>query len=271
MKGETKSAGFTIVETLIVLAVTGLLFIMVMVTLNGQQGRAQFQQSVRDLQTKVQQIINEVSSGYFPSNGDFSCLKGADPLNPGYSAPIITATASAQGTNQACMFMGKLIQFSVTNPPTTPEEYDTYTLAGLRDNVSSFDEARVIAVDPLMTKKDILNYGLTVTWVKYIQGGVATDTNSVGFVPEVGDLSTAKSYEAGAVDLIAVPTLTVASTASDTIDVIRQTHLMSALINPDGGVKICLKSGTTKDTAMLNIGSNGHNLAVTLVVGNCVP
>ncbi|MEO6513194.1 MAG: type II secretion system protein [Candidatus Saccharimonadales bacterium] len=277
MKGETNSAGFTIVETLLVLGVTSLLFVMVMITLGGKQNKAQFQQSVRDIQTKVQQTINEVSTGYYPDTQDFTCVQGSDVLLGG-NMPVIAPAAAGtvgQGKNDQCVFLGKVLQFSVNG--TTPEQYNTYSMAGLRSATdwlgvkpTPIDDTGINPVPQInVTTKNFLSYGLEAVSMKYFDGSGPHDTNVVGFLSQVGDLGNSGSYESGAVDLVAVPGLGLGSTESATITTLRNGHLRTAAINPVGGVVICFKSGTTNDTALLSIGSNGHNLAVKLEIKAC--
>src|SRR6187551_190361 len=107
MKGGRKSSGFTIVETLIVLAVTGGLFVAAAAMISGRQTRTEFEQSVRKIHAQIQQTINEASIGYYPNKNNFSCAAGG-------SGPIITAASPAsQGQNEGCMFLGKVMQFQV--------------------------------------------------------------------------------------------------------------------------------------------------------------
>jgi prepilin-type N-terminal cleavage/methylation domain-containing protein len=108
MKGGNQPHGFTIVETLIVLAVTGVLFISAAAAISGRQGKTEFQVAINNLQQQLQQIINETTSGYSTTNADYSCTTA------GLHQPVtIRATASAppQGTNQGCIFLGKTIWF----------------------------------------------------------------------------------------------------------------------------------------------------------------
>jgi len=107
---DNSRAGFTIVETLIVLAVTAALFIAAASLVSGRQNKTQFMTAINSLQQQLQQAINETSSGYYPNNNTFTCSGGA--LN---SPPTFTSTAAAQGTNNGCIFLGKIIQFGLAS------------------------------------------------------------------------------------------------------------------------------------------------------------
>ena len=63
--------GFTVVETLIVIAITGVLFISTSLLIRGQIERYRYQDSMQQLQQLVQTTINDVDNGYFASaNGN---------------------------------------------------------------------------------------------------------------------------------------------------------------------------------------------------------
>ena len=70
---KTPLPGFTVIEVMIVLAVTGLLFISSVALISGKQNQTAFDQSIRQIQSQIQQIINEVSIGFYPNLGDVQC------------------------------------------------------------------------------------------------------------------------------------------------------------------------------------------------------
>jgi prepilin-type N-terminal cleavage/methylation domain-containing protein len=102
--------GFTIVEVMIVLAVSGILFISGVILVNGRQNQTEFETGINSLQSQFQQIINETANNYYPNTGDFICAGGAGTVIH------ITPTApgsKAQGTNQGCMLLGKSVQLGL--------------------------------------------------------------------------------------------------------------------------------------------------------------
>lgn len=70
---QSNSRGFTIVETLIVLGVTGMMFLSTSLLVQGQIERSRYQDSMRQLQQLVQNTINDTGNGYFPG------ANGSDP------------------------------------------------------------------------------------------------------------------------------------------------------------------------------------------------
>lgn len=60
-----KQKGFTIVETMIVLGITGVLFVSVSLLISGQTERYRYRDSMYRLQQQVQDQINDVQTGQF--------------------------------------------------------------------------------------------------------------------------------------------------------------------------------------------------------------
>jgi type II secretory pathway pseudopilin PulG len=271
-KGGLGTAGFTIVETMIVLAVTGGLFVAIAVTLSGRQNAAEFSHSIQSAQSRIQQVIDQVSAGFYPNNGDFTCMAAGGNVQFGGSS-------SSQGTNQDCVFLGKVIQFGVHG--TDPEQYNVYTVAGLRGYgtgaTSPFQNVSpaVVGVGSNYTGYSLsgtLEYGLTTLWVK----SNGTDVGAVGFLMEPGTLdSTTGSYASGGqqIDLVPLPgtslNQTINSTAAAIDNRLQDPNLTAdAPINPPGGVQICLVSGATNQSGLITIGGSGRQLLVKLDIKN---
>ena len=122
MRGGTKaSSGFTIAELMIVLAVSGILFVTAARAVSGQFARTEYNQAVRDLETTIIDIANDVSTGYSFNRGD-NRVCTANSVT-GY-VTFGARTADSQGTNKTCIFIGKAVQFNRDGT------LDIYTLAG---------------------------------------------------------------------------------------------------------------------------------------------
>src|SRR5579864_9164793 len=93
-------AGFTITEVMAVLVVTSLIFLSSIAIISQQQNRTEFATSVQDFQTRMQQTIDDVINGYYPSNSDFTCAVKAGTLT-------VVAGNTAKGANQGCIYIGK--------------------------------------------------------------------------------------------------------------------------------------------------------------------
>jgi prepilin-type N-terminal cleavage/methylation domain-containing protein len=170
------TGGFTIVEVMIVLAVSGMLLVSAAALIDGRQSRTEFTTAVNDEQQQIQQIINETASGYYPNNQDFTCTP-----NP-TSSPVLTkstpGTGTRQGANQGCIFLGKAIQFGLgTSLPTNTmlgvipivgNQYQggTYnpvlTVAQSIPRAAYPVSASEVTVPASMEQSDTMEYGLTM-------------------------------------------------------------------------------------------------------------
>lgn len=261
--------GFTIVETMVVLAVTGALFVAIAATLSGRQNAAEFTHAIQSVQSQIQQTINQVSQGFYPNENNFICTNGAGvaQLNSG---------TNTQGTNQDCVFLGKVMQFGVQG--TDPELYQVYTIAGLRNATAGVGSPFVTSSPTVVgvggnyadySTSRALEYGLTTLWVK--AGG--NTMGAVGFLMEPGSLSTTSTsgYNSGSqqVDLIPLPGTSLGQDFSQAATSINTelndaTLTADAPINPSGGVQICFVSGGTNQSGLITIGGSGRQLLVKL-------
>lgn len=263
------SAGFTIVETMIVLAITGGLFVAIAATLAGRQDSAEFTHAIQNVQAEIQQTVNQVSAGFYPNNGDFTCTASGNAI-------IFNAGSTGQGSNQDCVFLGKVMQFTVQG--TNPEQYRTYTIAGLRGPTvgatSPFQNVSPTVVGVGNNYIDYsavgtLEYGLSTVWMK--SGG--TNIGAVGFLMEPGSLNSASAsgFNSGAqqVDLIPLPGTSLGQSVNQSVNSItnslQDVNLTAdAPVNPVAGVQICFASGGTNQSGLISIGGSGRQLLVTL-------
>jgi|GEM_PF-2430590 len=136
---KKNGGGFTILETMIVMTVSATMLASAILLFSGQQRRTQFSQSLRDIESKIQDVLNDVATGYFPNAGNISCSAS------GANEPAINASGtSEQGANFECVFMGKALLFR-------PDGFVIYPIVGSRGLASSAS-----ASDPLSTVKPIL-------------------------------------------------------------------------------------------------------------------
>lgn len=261
MRGKDARRGFTIIETLLVLAISSALFLAIMITMSGRQAKAEFSQATKNVQAEVQQTIDEVAAGSYPSNNNFACDGGS-------GEPVFTASGGIeQGSNQDCVFLGKVIQFKVSG--TNPEQYNVFSVAALRACGGKTTCTDLAASKPRVidgagfniTESKTLSYGLSVK---------SATAGAVGFISELGSLNDGGSYNSGSqpVDLMPIRTSALNMPKPSMISVINS-NLAASPTNPSGGFMICFQSGGTNQTALMTIGSNGHDLAVKMEVKSC--
>ncbi len=171
------SGGFTIVEVMIVLAVTGIMFVAAAILINGRQNKTEFTTGINDLQQQLQQIANETASGYYPNNSNFVCKSSA--IGP----VTFTPGSNKQGTNGGCIFMGKALQFglgaaaaasSLGILPIVGNQYQASSTAP----VLTVAQARPRAVYPGVAESGVPNTSIT----DYMENGlsVAASNNACG-------------------------------------------------------------------------------------------
>ena len=246
----SKAKGFTIVETMIVLAVTGILFVSAVTIVSGRQGKTQFQQGINAVKTEIEQTVSDVQTGYYPNAQNFSCSLGAG------GALVITsttpATSTEQGANKDCVFLGKVIQFKVQNE----DNYAIYPIAGVR-TATSLSTSRAKSVGQ-STEKKLLQFGLTPKWVRPASGA---DVGALGFITVFG-VTNGEVKGSQSIQLVPVPSSNLNQTVSAGQAAI-DAGLASA--TPVNGARVCYESGTTSQYGIISISGSG---AVSLDIGN---
>jgi hypothetical protein len=256
---------------MIVLAVTGALFLIAFDEINGKQNITEFQQGINGIESSIKQTISEVDTGDYPNTNNFTCngTTGTLTINPG---------TNAQGSNTGCIFLGKVLQFGVQN--TNPQQYIAYTIAGLQNNTGTLSSAAPVAIAPGITTNttpnypnasvsSLLNYGLTVkSMYSVASNGTKTAIGAVGFISTLGSY-TGTQLVSGSQQIDLIPVIGTGSainaSSPTVVDAINKS-LASSTINPGDGVQICFASGTTNQSGLITIGDGGGNLAVSLTI-----
>lgn len=298
--GYRKAAGgFTIIETLIVLAVTGVLFVSAVLLINGRQARAEFQTGINDLQQQLQQVINETASGFYPNNGTFSCSQGM-----GGGAPVITIPhtgGNAQGTNLGCIFLGKAVQFGMQGTGYDNSSLGFFPIVGNQNDSTGNPVQTLVSAVPRaayptsasdMTPISLLataemEYGLSIATANstcsvggggmcYVgltpPNGSAPAPVSTGIAAFVagdnsGQIATpdptgGTGLQSGAeqLSLYGVTTSALNEAPSSASSAVTATNLVAA-----SAVYICVASATTNQSGLFTISGDG-SLGVTLQI-----
>jgi prepilin-type N-terminal cleavage/methylation domain-containing protein len=266
MKGGQNSRGFTIVETLIVIAITGVLFAAIAMTLSGRQSKTEFTQAIQEIQSQIQQVISDTGTGYYPNGNNFQCV--ASLSGPQFS----TLAANEQGTNEGCVFLGKAIQFGVSGSVGGIEKFNVFTIAGLQHKASG-DEVQTLAEalpTPIATAtsgvngtdKKTLLYGLTIGKAYY--GASNTPIGTVAFVNSLASYSSG-SLISGSQQVQVIPvTGSGLNTTEDAAALNIKSQLATSPVDPAEGVTLCFVSGGTDQTGIIKIGGSARQLSVTL-------
>ncbi len=285
-----RSAGFTIIETLIVLAVSGMLAVSAMVMISGRQNKTQFQVAATSMQQQLEQLINETANGFYPSNSDFTCNGNNSPVTITNSAVVVP-----QGTNSRCIFLGKAVAFGVGATGADAESFIVYPLvanryiSGTTTEVYNFIQAKPQALAPSIATPDIVNYetqyktksGLKLHHAQYKESGNPVPLQSSNYAVfalanQLGQYQ-AKSASDG-----------ILSSATQKLDLFEMdklpdwelppsvpasskmvvTHINARGIDESKVIEylqLCFTSGGTNQSALLTISGRGQ-LAVTLKI-----
>ncbi|MDL2363580.1 MAG: hypothetical protein QFB86_04340 [Patescibacteria group bacterium] len=280
MRSNSGSQGYTVLEVMIFLAISGLMFVLAASFISGKQSKSQFKQGMNDFKSNIMRVENDVSNGFFPSNANFSCTAGSA------GQPTFGATAKAQGTNQGCAFIGKIVQFVPDDGTVSggnKKVYNLVTLAGrqYQSDVNSlppesFAQSRPIAIyspagTPDLTEKINLQWGLEVTKVY-----TGADNHTIG---AFGMFSSFSKSSSGTLDtggqstlLMEMPSSTMNQTETSLAGSLGTAATLSALDAAVAGqsptISVCLKGDNNQHGLLTVGGGNGQRLATTIQVSD---
>jgi prepilin-type N-terminal cleavage/methylation domain-containing protein len=177
--------GYTILELMIVIAVSASMFGIVATTFGGRQQQVQFTQAVRDFDSRLKDIKNDVSVGYYPANNNFSC-RVTDPNNPEPSIVSGTNNADELGSNNDCISIGKVIQFSAPSSNYSADNNQImkiFNVVGVRTDETGSNPTNIpLAVPRGAPGPDeaLLEWGLKVKSVSYVDSATNTRRETSG-------------------------------------------------------------------------------------------
>lgn len=239
-RGRGRSGGYTIVETMIFLAVSAVMFVAVMVLVSGRQGKVEFEQAVRDFESTISDLANDVSTGNPRFLADPAQSRSCH-INAAGKLIFDNAADSAPGQSR-CIFVGNAIKFTDGS-----SAYEVYTLA---QGMSSTGVAspQVLTSD---TKQAL--YSVEIKKIKYD----GSDANAVGFFSTFGSISTVGDGRGIVVD-----------TMRYTGDVTNLDGVTPQGTNKNKMVTLCLESAGSNQHADVSIGGNVGQFRVISVIGD---
>lgn len=251
--------GYTIVEVLIFLAVSAVLFGATMTVLSGRQQRVQFTNAVRDFETRIIDVANDVSNGYYQSAGNVGC-----------NASLTISAAGKQGTNEACIILGRVIKLGFDG---NAEQYGIYSIVGKRLSAGS-DVVDLAQSSPklLLTSnatdnqslREQLNvgYGTGIVCIGFNKANCSpseTTNAAIAFVTKLnGGAKPGADGNGITADIYRIQNVSVGDTES-----VLQTKVSAgnlAKLSPRQTMTVCLRSGGTNQYALVRI-TNGRVLS----------
>lgn len=255
-----ESRGFTIIETLIVIAVSGALIVSAFGLIAGSQNKTEFTQAINAFNQQLTDISNNVESGYYAKSGKLTCT--VDVLT--HTVVIDTSIDKPLGSNTQCVYAGRAVQLSVDGQGDDMTVWNIAVPAKGRD----LDENDKLESPFLFGPERIkLQYGLSV---KSVKTEASTDIGAYALftfppTPATGS-PIAHTLNSGANRLNAATINGSALNQTETeLQAIINTH--SLLAPPAPGTSygiasfvtfskaiICVDSGTTKQSAIITVG-----------------
>lgn len=265
----TGQAGYTIIETMIFLIVSGVLVLSAIGLFSGRIQRTQFTQSVQALDARLKSIANEAATGTYPDSPAFNCTATSDG-----SGPSITASSDTQGTRSGCIFVGKVVNLQVNN-------VYSYTTVGLRTNpsgtlTSNLSEAKPkLVTNPDITQTFALDYGTAVTGIYKQSKSDANAVSGIAFFQSLNGnygadnklKSGAQSVETRLVKSSVISPVWPIATNDMAAAVAAQPPQMSDPLT-SSNLLICLKSGNGDQVASITLGSNSGGLTTSVKIGD---
>lgn len=268
-RGKQRSfsiGGYTIVETLIFLAVSSVIFMAALVLVGGRQTRAEFQSGVRDFETRLADIANDVATGYYQNAGvSRQCNEG--PNGPEFSGGNVSL-----GTNRVCTFVGTVVKLGSGAGPSGDQQFIQFTMAGLRlsggDSVTSLAQAKPKILDNgTGFEPHNVGYGIRVACiaVEGVNGGACTSENAaIGFFSTFEGASLS-GQGGGAVQADVISYGSLASIADNATIAQTAVNGFTGYNSPtlNRQITICLIGGSNQ-YALVRLGGNASSsLAVT--------
>ncbi|HEX7633093.1 MAG TPA: prepilin-type N-terminal cleavage/methylation domain-containing protein [Candidatus Saccharimonadales bacterium] len=253
------SRGYTIIEVMIVLAVSGVMFLIASSFVSGKQGRTAFTEGVNELASTIQDTIEGVT------NGQYTDIKVNCNFN-GTTTSITAIGASGQGTNSKCVFLGKVLHFAEddTHGDTPSQQYEVLSLAGGRVGLNNKPITDLVsakpAVIPSLTAQATIPQRLNVTNVKVNNGAVIS--YGVALLQGLGTAETTGDVANGTQNV----GLWYVEDLSDNKDTATATGIIAggAKLKPAQRIDICISDGSRYAT--ITLGANGNQLGVNVAM-----
>ncbi len=274
-------AGFTIVETMIFLAISAMMFVLAISTMSGKQQQTEFQTGVNTLRAELNQDLSNVGSGNYPSLNGINCTaneNGGQPSGCSTSTPI----------NDTSTVIGEVLAFNSGSYTILPVVGRNY-VANTKDtqDATTFSQAEPWIISS--TAQSItMPFGLRVVSDPSVTSTVTSPTISpppglgaigiFSFTSFEGNnlANSGEALSSGSehVEIFAIPgsalgtspialvntPLTNCSGNSDDVCI---STAQAQMINPSNGITLCLNSGSDTQSVFFTIGG-GSNSATSV-------
>ena len=253
--------GFTIVETMIVLGVTGVLLFIAVSSFSGKQGRIEFAQSMREIDARVKDSLNDVNNGFYPTVAKLKC-----EVTDGSSQPrlSIDAVDDTTGRNGDCVAAGKVIQFGTDEELT---DTITYTMAGRRTitvgsltrDVNNISELKPVVIYDVRSGGpgvlDASEHDTLPSGIHLVKSDGTTDSRvAIGiYYQNFGGQSNGQSAGAASVSIANLSPLISSYTQDNVVAAAESIDNDNDFLPANGSLLLCFKSVTSNQFSTLSI------------------
>lgn len=258
---QKSQSGFTIVEVMLFLAITGLLFLIGFLGTGAQLQQVRFTDSMRSLHSFLQKQYSLVSTGANPRAAETTCtVNVGDPNAPpvfGAGAPVAGDTA---GDDSECVLLGKLVKFTPDSSNLT-----TYYVVGRRlpnSQLTGNDLTDLVNSRPTLSDQAVDNTQINWSGTFYLPPSVA-DTNlsqAMAFL---------RSPSSGRIMTFAFPKTAVNDATAPGSDTAFRSALTSDNFAQNSGY--CVQGTTGNRKAIIKLGYDQRTDAIDVAFDNFNP
>jgi len=258
MSARVYPRGFTIVEVLIVLAISGVIMVATLPFISNKQNNTQFTVGIRQIQNQLQDILNNVSTGNVtvPASVNYSCTSSNG------AGPVITSTLSNLGTNFGCQYIGMGIYFDKNSMQIVPIIGQKYSDSNLT-KVTSLASAKPCPMIFVTNGCSQVNGASTINYPSSITMSKYSNTIGTGLVAiySITSISSDVSNGSGGVDL-----LNLGLNASIGTEIPNSGNILASTYNLP--IDICFNSGTNSNSGVIHLSPKGNPTSVDLDIGS---
>ncbi|NBW29417.1 type II secretion system protein [bacterium] len=258
MSARVYPRGFTIVEVLIVLAISGVIMVATLPFISNKQNNTQFTVGIRQIQNQLQEILNNVSTGNVtvPASVNYSCTSSNG------AGPVITSTLSNLGTNFGCQYIGMGIYFDKNSMQIIPIIGQKYSDSNLT-KVTSLASAKPCPMIFVTNGCSQVNGATTINYPSSITMSKYSNTIGTGLVAiySITSISSDVSNGSGGVDLLNLGLNALIGTG-----IPNSGNILASTYNLP--IDICFNSGTNSNSGVIHLSPKGNPTSVDLDIGS---